>query len=201
LYHEDFYSFHYQRLRQNEKVDCSFSHATNATQRFKMSCNVNSLFPLEFGPLTSSFYSRLLDPNFSSCGFVGKTWVVRNSWSRHVKLGRYCDWLVKKELSQISTCVISFKTLAIYEDRIPSKTQTSYGDRENEVDSKRREHYFESFWTRSKFRVAIDHEPKWRFLILKYRINGVSWAIAYLRLIILSYFKATKRSVVRLFQR
>lgn len=201
LYDEEFYSFHYRRLSQNEDLHCSFSRVINATTKMGMPSSVTSWFPLDLSPPMSSLYKRLADPNFSSCGFVAKRVAIRNAWNRHAKFGRNCDWLVKKELSHATACVISFKTLSFYEDRIPSKVQIGGGHKGKEFDYRLHAHCFDSFWLRNNYKIAVDYEPKWYFLINEYQANGTVWAVCYLKILILSYLKWTKRLAVRLFQR
>jgi len=109
--------------------------------------------------------------------------------------------LVKKELSQATACTISFKTLSIYEDRVPSQVSFGKGEKKDEFNQEICQHCFDNFWVKNNSKIVVDFDPTWHFLILKCKGNGTLWAVCYLKVLILSYLKRVKRLGLQLFQR
>ena len=125
IYHKDFYDFHLDMFKKWPEINASISRVNLLSNNILVKeRNIN------LNPQTSFIYSRLIDLNVSSCGFISTTSLVQNLWKKYSDFENYTDWFVKKEICIKSNHVLSFRVLSTYDDT-KDKATTAKDTREN----------------------------------------------------------------------
>lgn len=119
-YSQNFYKFHLNRFLNYPEIISSVNYVRNES-----SSKASHTTKFKFNPFFSKIYARFFDINISSCGFIAKTSFLQKAWDKYMNFGEYCDWLVKKEVSQLNNFVYSFEELSVYNDMLKIKAQES----------------------------------------------------------------------------
>lgn len=137
IYYKEFYAHHHQTFSRFLNIEASINRVSVLSKITK-----KKRLEVTFYPWLSSFYSRLLDLNYSSCGFVCNTNYLRELWLQSMEFDNYCDWLVKKDIIYNQKHVLTFKILSSYNDLIKSNPD------QNRLINKKRllDHIIKNFW-------------------------------------------------------
>jgi glycosyltransferase involved in cell wall biosynthesis len=198
IYHKDFYDFHLDMFKKWPEINASISRANFLSNKILVKeHNIN------LNPRTSFIYSRLIDLNFSSCGFISTTALLQHHWKKYLEFENYTDWFVKKEICIKSNHVLSFRLLSTYDDtRV--KTTTAKGTKENMLfQGKVLQMAISEFWLNVEkfqyFTYPLELQNKKIFCdILKRNHYSVSLIFHFLKWIMINFIKSLLRKINRL---